>query len=449
MKPARRLALFATILGSGVVFLDGSVVNLALPKIAADLHAPFSSLQWIVDGYLLTLASLMLLGGSLDDILGTKKMYVIGLAGFGFFSLLCGLAPNVDALIVSRMFQGIFGALLVPGSLAIINTNFPLRIRGKEIGEWAAWTGAFSALGPLLGGYLIDIGSWRWIFFINIPLIILCLLLTLKDVKETRPLSRQIDFKGAALIALSLAGITYGLIEGPAMNWSAIPVASLVGGLLVGLIFLIYESKSKTPLVNLDLFESRNFAGANAMTLAMYGALSGFMFALVIYLQTKMGYSAIKAGVSLLPVTILLLFLSGKVGGLSSKYGPRLFMTVGPILAGIGILSLLNLKPGDNYATFLLPRVILFGAGLALMVAPLTTTVMTSVQETSSGIASAINNVVSRVAGLVVIALLGLLGTQHVYKFSMALCGILAVCAGIISLVFIRNPQKVVARAKV
>jgi MFS family permease len=167
MKPARRLALFATILGSGVVFLDGSVVNLALPKIATDLHAPFSSLQWIVDGYLLTLASLMLLGGSLDDILGTKKMYVIGLAGFGFFSLLCGLAPNVDALIVSRMFQGVFGALLVPGSLAIINTNFPLRIRGKEIGEWAAWTGAFSALGPLLGGYLIDIGSWRWIFFIN------------------------------------------------------------------------------------------------------------------------------------------------------------------------------------------------------------------------------------------------------------------------------------------
>jgi hypothetical protein len=233
------------------------------------------------------------------------------------------------------------------------------------------------------------------------------------------------------------------------MNWSAIPVASLVGGLLVGLIFLIYESKSKAPLVNLDLFESRNFAGANAMTLAMYGALSGFMFALVIYLQTKMGYSAIKAGVSLLPVTILLLILSGKVGGLSSKYGPRLFMTVGPILAGIGILSLLNLKPGDSYVTFLLPRVVLFGVGLSLMVAPLTTTVMTSVQETSSGIASAINNVVSRVAGLVVIALLGLLGTQHVFKFSMALCGILAVCAGIISLVFIRNPQKVVARAKV
>jgi EmrB/QacA subfamily drug resistance transporter len=442
MKSPRRLVLLATILGSGIVFLDGSVVNLALPSIAADLHAPFSSLQWVIDGYMLALASFMLLGGSLSDILGIKRMYVIGLVGFGFFSLLCGLASSVNMLIIFRMLQGVFGALLVPGSLAIINTNFPLKIRGREIGEWAAWTGAFSAIGPLLGGYLIDIGSWRWIFFINIPLIILCLILTIEDVNESFTLARRIDFRGAALIAIALAGITYGLIEGPAMHWSMETITALLGGLLVAAIFIFYELRVAAPLVDLELFESRNFAAANMTTFAMYGALSGFMFALVIYLQTKMGYSAIKTGFSLLPVTLLMLALSSRVGGLSSKYGPRIFMALGPFIAGVGILSLLDLKPGDSYLTYLLPRIILFGIGLTLMVAPLTTTVMTSVAEAESGIASAINNVVSRAAGLFVIALLGLLGANHVFKFSMVLCGSLAVIAGAIAFVVIQNPKK-------
>jgi MFS family permease len=223
----------------------------------------------------------------------------------------------------------------------------------------------------------------------------------------------------------------------------------LVLGFIAVAVFVWLEREERDPMIPLSLFKSRNFSGSNVMTFAMYGALSGFMFALVIYLQTKMGYSAIKAGVSLLPVTALLLFLSGRIGGLSTKYGPRLFMTFGPILAGIGILLLLNLKPGDSYLTYLLPRVILFGFGLSCMVAPLTTTVMTSVAETSSGIASAINNVVSRVAGLVVIALLGLLGAEHVFKFSMALCGSLAIFAGILSFLVIKNPEKVVARVKV
>jgi EmrB/QacA subfamily drug resistance transporter len=448
MKATKKLALLATILGSGIVFLDGTIVNLALPSISKDLDASFAQLQWIADGYLLSLSSLLLLGGSLGDILGRKKIYLYGLYGFGAFSLLCGLSPNSDALILFRILQGLFGALLVPGSLAIINTNFPREERGKAIGQWSAWSGATTAIGPLVGGYLIDSASWRWIFFINVPLIVLCIFLTIKGVEESKDKRvRSIDFKGAVLAALALAGITYGLIQGPVNKWRAGSLVPLLAGIIFVALFLIYEKRKKDPMVPLSLFKSRNFSGSNAMTLLMYGALSGFMFALVIYLQTKMHYSAIKAGASLLPVTLLLLLLSKRMGGLSSKFGPRYFLVIGPILAGVGILSLINLQPGDSYITDLLPRVILFGLGLATFVAPLTTTVMTSVPDDSSGIASAINNVVSRIGGLVVIALLGLLGSEHVFKFSMALCGVLAVLAGIISYITIKNPKKLVASA--
>lgn len=440
MKSSRQLALLATILGSAVVFLDGSVVTLALPAISNDLGAGFSALQWIVDGYLLSLSSLMLLGGSLGDILGRKRVYLLGLVGFGVCSLLCGIAPSDEFLIGFRLLQGVFGALLVPGSLAIINTNFPRQDRGRVIGQWSAWSGAATAIGPLLGGYLIDAVSWRWIFLINVPLLTICIALVIKGVQESKDeRTRRVDVKGSVLAALALGGITYGLIQGPVDKWGTGSVLPLALGLIFALVFLWSEKVSRDPMVPLPLFKSRNFSGSNAMTLAMYGALSGFMFALVIYLQTKMGYSAIKAGISLLPVTLLLLLLSGRMGKLSTQYGPRLFMTVGPIIAGLGVLSLVNYGPEDSYLIFLLPRVILFGIGLSIMVAPLTTTVMTSVAESSSGIASAINNVVSRVGGLVVVALLGLLGTDDVFKFSMVLCGFLAIAAGVISFVTIDN----------
>jgi EmrB/QacA subfamily drug resistance transporter len=449
MKRPHRLTLLATIFGSGIVFLDGTIVNLALPSISKDLGASFSQLQWIADSYLLTLSSFILLGGSLGDIFGRKKIFLFGLYGFGLFSLLCGLAPNSSSLIIFRLLQGIFGALLVPGSLAIINTNFSPESRGRAIGVWSAWSGAFTAIGPLVGGYLIDAATWRWIFFINVPLILLCIALTIPGVKETRDVGiRQLDISGGVIAAIALAGITYGLIEGPANSWTIGSVVPMLIGLILAGVFVGLEKNKQDPMVPFKLFKSRNFTGSNLMTFAMYGALSGFMFALVIYLQSKMNYSAVKAGVSLLPVTLLMLSLSGRVGALSARLGSRRFMTVGPVLAGIGILSLMNLQPGDSYLTFLLPRVILFGLGLVMTVAPLTTTVMTSVPNEDSGIASAISNAVSRVGGLVVIALLGVLGTEHVFKFSMVLSGTLAIAAGLISYIAIKNPKKLVARVK-
>ncbi|HSX36624.1 MAG TPA: MFS transporter [Patescibacteria group bacterium] len=438
-----KLTLLATIIGSGIVILDGTVVNLALPHIASNLHASFADLQWITDGYLLSLSALILLGGSLGDIFGRKKMYLLGLLGFGAASLLCGLSPNPTVLILTRILQGIFGALLVPGGLAIINTNFPAAERGAAIGSWSAWSAVFAALGPLVGGYILDITTWRWIFLINVPLVVVCYVVGQASIQDSRDANpRKVDVPGATLASVALAGLTYGLIEGPARHWKLGAVLPLALGVLSSVLFLWYERRAKDPMVKLDLFKSRNFSGSNLMTFMMYGALGGFIFALVIFLQTHLHYSSIKAGVSLLPLTILLVLFSKRVGRLSANFGPRLFMTAGPLIAGIGILSLVRLQASSGYVTSVLPGVLLFAAGITLMVAPLTTTVMTSVADTSSGIASGINNAVSRVAGLIVVALLGLFGSGEFYKFAIILCGSMALAAGLLSWFIIRNPAK-------
>lgn len=441
------LVLLATIVGSGIVILDGTVVNIALPHIARDLGASFAQLQWIVDSYLLTLSALILIGGSLGDILGRKRIYFIGLIGFGLTSLLCGLAPTTAFLIGTRMIQGVFGAMLVPGGLAIVNTNFPAELRGKAIGTWTAWAGITTAIGPPLGGWIVDNASWRWIFFINIPLILLCLWLGRNSIEESRHEGeRKIDYLGAILAAIALGGTTYGLIEGPIRHWGSVPITALLIGTAALLAFVYVERRVPDPMVRLGLFRSRNFTAANLATFAMYGALSGFLFSLVIYLQNTIGYSGIKAGVSLLPVTALMLTLSSRFGALAAKYGPRLFMGIGPLIMASGMLVLLRLHPSSSYVTTVLPGVILFGLGLATTVAPLTVTVMSSVNSKSSGIASGINNAVARGAGLIVIAVLGIFGVANTYRFSMLLCAGLVVTAGIISLLLIQN--KIVTSVK-
>lgn len=437
------MALIATIIGSGMVVLDGFIVNLALPSIQRTFGTHFSDLQWIIDGFLLSLSALILVGGSLGDIYGRKKIYLYGLYGFVAFSLICAVAPDVNFLITARVLQGVFGALLVPGGLAIINTNFPPQQRGRAIGTWSAWLAVVVPIGPVVGGYIIHVASWRWIFLINLPLGLLCGLLGRQNFQESySDAGRRLDLPGALLAIMSLTGITYGLIEGPADNWSILVIVSLLVGLVAMVAFIWREHRAPDPMVRLSLFKSRNFTGTNVMTFLMYGALGGFTFILPIYLQTKLGYSAFIAGLSMLPVSLLLLAFSRLAGAWSAKYGPRMFLSIGPLVTGVAMVLLLGYSPGDSFVTFLLPRTLLFGLGMAIFVAPLTASVMASVKEESSGIASGVNNAVARVSGLIVIALLGITGTGDTYRFTLILCAALAAVAGILSYAIIQNPVR-------
>lgn len=446
MTKRQFFTLLATIIGSGVVMLDGTVVNLALPALHRDMGASFSDLQWVIDGYLLSLSALILLGGSLGDIFGRKKVYIFGLVGFGLVSMACGFANTPVMLILLRILQGVFGALVVPGGLAIINTNFAPQQRGKAIGRWAGWSGIAAAIGPLAGGYLIDALSWHWIFFLNVPLIIICGTLAIVGARESLPdRARHIDFTGAGLAVAFLACFTYALIEGPGRHWDVLSLGLLAAGVIFLMIFVAVEWRKRDPMVNLKLFTSRNFTGANIMTFAVYGAMSGLFFSLVIYLQTVLHYSSFLSGVTLLPVTIMLLLFSGRMGAITQKIGPRLFMTIGPIIIAIAMLLLLPLSPGADYFWHILVPIILYAVGLCLMVAPLTITVMSSVSDEQSGIASGINNAVSRAAGLIIIALLGLFGVGN-YKASIAFCACLAAGAGVVSFILIRNPKVVKQR---
>ncbi|GAC1372122.1 MAG: MFS transporter [Candidatus Saccharimonadales bacterium] len=440
MTRKQLFTLIATIVGSGIVVLDGTVVNLALPRIGADLHTGFSALQWIADGYLLTLSALILLGGSLGDIFGQRRVYFTGLIGFGAASLMCGLAPNAEALIGLRLVQGVFGALLVPSGLAIINTNFPPEMRGEAIGRWTAFSAIVTAAGPFLGGYLVDIGSWRWIFFINVPLVIMTVVAAKLGMAEhLGDKTRRLDYGGAGLAMVGLGALTYGLIQGPVSHWAVVEVAGVVGGLAVLGIFGFYERRRHDPMLKLELFRSNNFLAANISTFAMYGALGGFFFALGIYLQTVTGYTALQAGASLFPTTLILFLVSPMAGKWSAQHGPRGLMTAGPLIAAAGMSWLAFLGHSAPYLTAVLPGILLFAFGLSLLVAPLTSTVMGAVAALDSGIASGVNNAVARVAGLIVIAILGVFGAANSYHFGVILCTALAVSSGVVSFIMIKN----------
>jgi EmrB/QacA subfamily drug resistance transporter len=406
----KRLVLIACILGSGIAFLDGTVVNVALPAIQKDLGAGLDAQQWVVEGYLLTLSSFLLVGGSLDDLFERRTVFTVGVAGFGVMSLACALAPTVEILIAARALQGVFGALLVPSTLAIIIATFPENERGAAIGSWTAWSGVTTLIGPLLGGVLIDGASWRWVFLINVPLVLLVLVLTAKAIPHTasQQPDARVDFLGAALCAVGLGGIIFALIEQPRLGWGDPAVAiAAAGGVLALCAFVMQERRTRSPMLPLYLFRSRNFAVGNLATLTMYAGLGGALFFVSLYLQQVSGYSATEAGAAFLPLTVMTFFLAKRFGRLADQYGPRLFMGFGPIVAGIGLALLMRLDAQADYATQLLPALVVFGLGLAMTVAPLTAAVLGAVDDKHAGVASGVNNAVARVAGLLAIAVLG------------------------------------------
>jgi EmrB/QacA subfamily drug resistance transporter len=412
----QRLTLVATILGSTVVFLDATVVNVALPAISDDLDAGLAGQQWVVEAYLLTMVSLLLVGGSLGDQFGRRRMFVAGLLGFGATSVLCALAPSDEFLVGARALQGIAGALLVPGSLAIVAATFEGAERGKAVGTWTAWTGIATVLGPAGGGALIGLLSWRAIFWVNLPLVAATAMLTLRVVEESKDPDavRGIDWTGIALSAAGLGGPVFALIEQPTHGWGDPLVwVPLLGGIACFALFLLYEARARQPMLDLGLFRIRNFAVANVTTLAAYAGLMGGLFFVGLYLQQVVGYTALEAGLATTPISILLFVLSPRFGRLASGVGPRLPMTAGPIVAGLGLLLMLRVGPEASYLTDVLPAILVFGLGLAATVAPLTATVLDSVEERRVGIASGVNNGVSRVAGLLAIAVLGAVISAH------------------------------------
>jgi EmrB/QacA subfamily drug resistance transporter len=409
-KREKRLTLLACILGSSIVFLDGTVVNVALPAIQDDLDAGLAGQQWVVEAYLLTLASLLLIGGSLGDLLGRRRVFSAGVAGFGATSILCALAPNDEFLIGARALQGAAGALLVPSTLAIIVATFEESERGKAIGSWTAWGGMATVIGPFGGGVLIDAASWRWIFALNVVPIAVTLYLIARgmparlDERE----HRHIDYPGAVLCALGLAGPVFALIEQPTHGWSdpLVYVPLALGGVFLGL-FLVQERRSRAPMMPLDLFRRRNFAIGNLATLTIYAGLGGALFFLVLFLQQVAGYSALEAGLSLTPLTLAMFTLSRRFGALADRLGPRAFMGGGPIVAGLGLLWFMRMEEHVSYWVDVLPGAVLFGLGLAATVSPLTATVLADADEHNAGVASGVNNAVARVAGLVAIAAVG------------------------------------------
>ncbi|CAN5603448.1 N/A [soil metagenome] len=406
----KRLTLLASILGSSIVFIDGTVINVALPAISDDLDAGLAGQQWVVEAYLLTLASLLLVGGSLGDLFGRRRVLALGVSAFGATSLLCAVAPTVEVLVAARALQGAAGALLVPGTLAILVSTFPPSERGGAIGSWTAWSGVSTVIGPLAGGVLVDAASWRLIFLVGLVPVTLTLLLIWRALPAELDARTpgHVDAPGALLCALGLAGVVFGLIEQPTFGWGDPRIFVPLGGgaLLLGL-FLAQERRSREPMLPLSLFSERNFAAGNAATLTMYAGLGAATFFLPLFLQQVAGYSALAAGGSLLPLTVIMFLLSKRFGALADRLGPHLLMSAGPLVAGVGLLLFTRLDASASYLSGVLPAALVFAVGLSMTVAPLTAAVLAGVDEKHSGVASVVNNAVARVAGLLAIGAVG------------------------------------------
>lgn len=449
-----RGVLLATVLASGMAMLDSTVVNVALPHIGADLHAELSGLQWTVTGYTLTLAALILLGGSLGDRYGRRRVFVIGTVWFAAASALCGLAPTMSVLIVARLLQGVGGALLTPGSLALIQATYAKDDRARAIGAWSGLGGVATAIGPLVGGWLVDAASWRFVFYLNLPLAALAIAATLRWVPESRDpdATGRFDVPGAVLCALGLAGLTYALVQP-----SGVAVVAGVAGVAALVVFGLRQRRIAHPMMPLSLFASRTFSTINAVTFVVYAGLGGLMFFVVLQLQTVSGFSAFAAGISLLPFTVIMLALSATSGRIAQKIGPRVQLIAGPAVAAAGMLLMLRIGPGANYVTDVLPAVVVVGLGMTIVVAPLTATVLAAADERHAGIASGVNNAIARAAGLLAVAALplaaGLSGSayrdpaafDHGFRIAMPICAALLLVGTVLSAVLLRPTRRLPA----
>jgi EmrB/QacA subfamily drug resistance transporter len=407
-SPAARWLIAAAVLGSGIAFLDSTVVNVALPAIGRELGGGLTGQQWVLDGYLLSLSALLLSGGAAGDRYGRRRIFVGGLVIFTAASLACGFSPTVGWLIGARLVQGVGAAALVPGSLALIDVGIRHEGRVRAVGIWAGMSGVTTAVGPFIGGWLVDAASWRWVFFLNVPLAAVALWITSRHVPESRDTTARgpADVPGAAAVMLGLAGVIYALIEAPSRGWTPVTVTAAAVGATALVTFALTEAHARAPLLPLELFRSRQFTGANLTTLAVYAALGGALFLLALQLQQSLHYSAMAAGLATLPTTVIMLIGSPWAGAIAERTGPRLPMTIGPLIAAVGLALMTRITPGASYLEAVLPAVVVFGVGLTTTVAPLTAAVLAAVPENQAGTASGVNNAIARLAGLLAIAVL-------------------------------------------